>query len=383
MERIYLDNAATTGILPEVKLAILESMDTLYANPSSIHADGRKVRSALEHARKSIAKHLGASIGEIFFTSGGTESSNMILNHAVKDLGVKRIITTKIEHPCVLHTVTNLENSGIKTIWLSISENGVISTDELEKVLTESKEKTLVVLMHANNEIGTILPLQKVAEICSNHDALFFTDTVQTIGFYPINLTQTPISFLSGSAHKFHGPKGVGFVYINSSNIISPFIVGGEQERNMRAGTENIHSIIGMAKALDIAITNMKQNRIHILNLKKLLIHSLTENFENLYVIGNDNPEEFHYKILNIGFPETSRSELLVLNLDIEGVSASGGSACSSGVERGSHVLEGIKAPEERKYARFSFSRFNTKEEIDYLITKLKKLTPVKNEVDV
>jgi len=364
----------------EVIEVMTKVMQENYGNPSSIHREGRTSRSLIEKARKAVASTINASIGEIFFTSGGTESSNMALKCAVRDLGVERIITSKMEHHCILHTVESLEKShNILAEYVTIDECGRIDYAELATLLASSDKKTLVTLMHANNEIGTLMDLDKVSEICQAHNAYLHSDTVQTMGHLPIDVEKTKIHFLNGSAHKFHGPKGVGFIYINSEALIKPYMDGGAQERNMRGGTENLYGIIGLAKALEITVANREQNHVYIEALRNYLKTQLTENFVDSQF--NGCQENYLYKTLSVSFPPSPKSDLMMLNLDIAGISASGGSACSSGAEKGSHVLESIHAPTDRKTIRFSFSHLNTKEEIDFLIEKLKSIVEVKQEV--
>lgn len=381
MKRIYFDNAATTPISDEVIDMMSQLMRDHYGNPSSIHKEGREARTVIEQARKTIANCIGASIGEIFFTSGGTESNNMVLKCAVRDLGVKRIITSSIEHHCILHALEALEKEcNVKVDFVKIDGKGRIDLESLDVLLSAGNEKTLVTLMHCNNEIGTLLDLEKVAAICEKHDALFHSDTVQTMGYFPIDVSKTRINFLAGAGHKFHGPKGVGFIYINGDNIVQPMINGGSQERNMRAGTENIYGIAGMAKALELAYEHLEYNREHISSVRNHLKNSLLENFEDIQFNG-DHDGNFHYKTLSVSFPASPKSDLMVLNLDIMGICASGGSACSSGSEKGSHVMQAIGADPTRKSIRFSFSKNNTKEEIDFVIEKLKNLIAVKEMV--
>lgn len=375
--RIYLDNAATTPLDPTVIAAMTEALTNLYGNPSSIHADGRNARAAIEEARKKVAKLLNASIGEIFFTSGGTEANNMVLKNAVRDLGVRRIISSPLEHHAVLHTLNSLKKTtDIVVEMVEIDEKGHISLENLEHLLRGSDLKTLVSLMHANNEIGTMIDLDAVSKMCVQHNAFFHSDTVQTMGFYPIDVSKTKIHFLNGSAHKFHGPKGVGFVYINAESMIKPFIDGGSQERNMRGGTENTAGIIGLATALELAYQNTESRRSKIIELRNLLKINLLEQFKDIDFIGDT--EGGNYKILNVSFPNSAKSELMLFNLDIAGISASGGSACSSGAEGGSHVLDALEVDPSRKCIRFSFSHLNTEEDVLFLIEKLKKMTPLK-----
>ncbi len=374
-KRIYLDNAATTPISPEVIETMLSIMQQQYGNPSSIHAEGRKVRAIIEEARKVIAKNIGASIGEIFFTSGGTESNNMALKCAVRDLGVQRIITSKIEHHCVLHTALHLEQQQqVQVDFVELNGSGNINYEHLESLLQETGKKTLVSLMHANNEIGTLLDLDRVALLCQQYGAYFHSDTVQTVGHYPINVAETSVSFLSGAAHKFHGPKGVGFIYINSNNLIRPFIDGGAQERNMRAGTENVYGIVGMAKALELALVHMEERKIHILEVRHYLAEQLKANFDDI-IFNTDLKGNSLYTVLSASFPPSPKGELLLFSLDIEGISVSGGSACSSGADAGSHVIAALHGSNsQRKTIRFSFSHYNTKAEMDFVVEKLKAI---------
>jgi cysteine desulfurase len=377
MQRIYFDNAATTPIAPEVVDIMMDALRKLYGNPSSIHADGRNARTAVEEARKIVAKCLNASIGEIFFTSGGTETNNMVLKNAVRDLGVQRIVTSAIEHHCVLHAAKSLKKTqNVELVYVKIDAKGVVDLENLGEILRGSDKKTIVSLMHANNEIGTMIDLEKVGNICAENGAYFHTDTVQTMGFFPIDLAALKIHFLSGSAHKFHGPKGTGFLYINGDLTLKPFIDGGSQERNMRGGTENVTGIIGLAKALELAYEDMEDRHDEILGIRNYLKNSLLATFQDIQFVGNTEGPS-HYKILNVSFPNSPKSELLLFNLDIAGISASGGSACSSGAEGGSHVLDALNIDPTRKCIRFSFSHFNTLQEVDFLMEKLRKLTPV------
>lgn len=377
MSRIFLDNAATTALHPEVIQAMTDAMDGRFGNPSSIHAEGRAARAALEQARKTVANYIGASIGEIFFTSGGTESNNMALKCAVRDLGVQRIISSPIEHHCVLHSLEAIERSGKARIdFVQIDEQGHVVIEHLEALLQQQDGgKTLVSLMHSNNEIGTMIDLEEISALCRQYGALFHTDTVQTMGYFPINVAQTPISFLSGSAHKFHGPKGIGFIYINKENIIRPFVDGGSQERNMRGGTENFYGIIGLAKAMQIACEQMDVHRERIMEVRNYFATQLQTHLEDIRFNG-DPFGRGHYKVLSVSFAQSAKTDLLLLNLDVEGISASGGSACSSGADAGSHVIAALGGDASRTTVRFSFCSRNTREEIDFAIEKLRKLLP-------
>ena len=384
MKRVYFDNAATTPISEAVIDAMLPVLREQFGNPSSIHAEGRSVRAALESARKTVAQSIGASTAEIFFTSGGTESNNMAIKCAVRDLGVRRIISSPTEHHCGLHTIEHLvKTSEAEAIWLPVDSMGHVDLDALERELANGKGvKTLVSLMHANNEIGTMLDLDRVSALCRQYDALFHTDTVQTIGHFPVRVDQTPVNFLSGAAHKFHGPKGVGFIYINSGNPIEPFIDGGGQERNMRGGTENVYGIVGLAKALERATTDMDQRSEHIRQVRQYMMDRLREHFDDIQFNGDYDGHSL-YTVLSVSFPPSPKNELLLLSLDIAGVSASGGSACSSGAEKGSHVLAAIGADPSRKSIRFSFSHYNTTEEVDFVIEKLKTMLPSPNMASI
>jgi cysteine desulfurase len=372
--KVYLDNAATTPLDKQVLDEMLPYLTEHFGNPSSIHGYGRKAKAAVEKARKQVAKYLNASTSEVFFTGSGTEASNMIIKRSVRDLGVKHIISCRIEHHCVLNSVESMAREGVKTDYVKLNNKGEVDLNDLERLLGESTEKTLVSLMHSNNEIGTLLHLERVSELCRSHHAYFHSDTVQTIGYYPFDVQKTKIHFLSGSAHKFYGPKGVGFVYINGECAIKPFLEGGSQERNMRAGTENVAGIVGLGKALEIATEHMEENKAFILGLKKYMMDKLKDAIDDIFFIGNTSEEGSNYKVLSVSLPPDEKSELMLMNLDMAGIAASGGSACSSGSEKGSHVLEAIHADPKRKVIRFSFSKYNTKEEIDYTVETLKKV---------
>lgn len=374
MKTIYLDNAATTPIAPEVAESILPFLKEEFGNPSSIHQLGNKTRAVIEEARKKVAELLNAHPSEIFFTSGGTEADNMALVQSVLDLGVKEIISTPIEHHAVEHTILAMEKRGwIKAKWLSVNEYGQIDLDELESLLKNQKEKTLVSIMHANNEIGTLNPIKRIGELCKKYGAYFHSDTVQTVGHLKIDLQNTPVDFIAASAHKFHGPKGIGFIYINKNVKIKPFINGGAQERNMRGGTENVIGIVGLAKALELAYQNLEKDMQHIISLKQYMIEKLLEHIPDMKFNGFTN-EKALYTVLNCSFPSHPQGMMFLYKLDIAGICASAGSACSSGSNVGSHVLKAIKAPEDRHAIRFSFSKYNTKEEIDYVVNVMSEI---------
>lgn len=372
--KVYLDNAATTRLDDQVFEAMLPYMKEEYGNPSSIHAFGRKTRSAIEGARKTVAKLLNVSPAEIFFTSGGTEADNMAINQSIHSLGIRHAITSRIEHHAVETTLHELEKQGkIKLSWVNVDSKGNIDLDHLEELL-KTNERSFVSLMHANNEIGTLLPLEKVGEICARYDAIFHSDTVQTMGHYPMDLQKIKVHFITCAAHKFHGPKGVGFLYVNHNIKIQPMIFGGAQERNMRGGTENTQGIVGLAKALEICYAEMDEHIAHIQGLKNYMKERLEKEVPGIAFNGETANDKSLYTVLNCCFPAHPDAEMMLFNLDIAGIMASGGSACSSGSNQGSHVLRGIGADQTRASVRFSFCKYSTKEEIDYTIDKLKSM---------
>lgn len=376
MSKIYLDNAATTKLDEEVFNAMLPFMKEEFGNPSSIHSFGRKTRTAIEGARKLVAKYLNVTPAEIFFTSGGTEADNMAIVEAIETYGIKHAISSKIEHHAVEHTLATLEKEGkVKVSWVNLDTNGNVDLNHLEELL-KNNERSLVSLMHANNEIGTLLPIKKVGELCEKYNALFHSDTVQTMGHYKLDLQSLKVHFVTCAAHKFHGPKGVGFLYINHNVKIKPFINGGAQERNMRGGTENVYGIVGLAKAFELANEHMDEHQSHIKGLKSYMKEQLEKNIEGMDFNG-ETGENGLYTVLNCRFPHHPDAEMLLFNLDIAGIAASGGSACSSGSNQGSHVLRGIGIDMSRPSVRFSFSKYNTKEEIDSVVKKLKEMFAV------
>ncbi|MBC7381539.1 MAG: cysteine desulfurase [Bacteroidia bacterium] len=368
--KVYFDNAATTPINKEVIYAMVKVMEEDFGNPSSTHSHGRKVKTLLENARKQVASLLNCAPGEIFFTSGGTEADNMAIRKSVEDLDVKHIISSCIEHHAVSHTIEELQKQGKVEIHLvDLMPDGHINLTHLESLLKQYPG-ALVSLMHANNEIGNLLDIDKVGNLCKENKAYFHCDTVQTIGHYPLDLQKTNITFLACAAHKFNGPKGVGFIYINNGTKIQPYITGGAQERNMRGGTENVYGIVGLAKALELAYSNLDEERTHISELKFYMMKQLQTNFEEIRFNG-DAEGKCLYTVLNVNFPPSPISEMILFKLDIAGISASGGSACSSGSNVGSHVLAALKVPVDRPSVRFSFGKQNTKEEVDYVVGKL------------
>ncbi len=374
MQRIYFDNAATTPLDPEVFEVMKPFFTEKFGNPSSIYSYGRETRMAIESARKSVAKILNAHPAEIFFTSGGTESTNTAINAAVCDLGCKHIITSPLEHHATLHCVEHLaKDCGIKLSYVNVFPNGQIDYDDLENLLKESTEKCLVTLMHANNEIGTMTDIERVGELCKDYGAIYNADTVQTVGHFPIDLRKVPVHFINAAGHKFHGPKGVGMLYINEDIKIHPFVNGGSQERGMRAGTENIYGIVGFAKALELAVANMETESAHIKEVRDYMESKLSETIPGIYFNGDPHGKSL-YTVLSVAFPKTEKSEMLLFNLDINNICASGGSACTSGVETGSHVISAISDNRDQVTVRFSFSKYNTKEEVDLVVEKLKGL---------
>ncbi|MBC7884130.1 MAG: cysteine desulfurase [Saprospiraceae bacterium] len=374
---IYFDNASTTPILPAVIEHMTEVMREDYGNPSSIHKHGRKAKSIIENARKMVAKVINASISEVFFTSSATEANNMVIKNAVQDLGIQRIISSPTEHHCILHTINYLESQKKCYVqYVDVDEEGNPDYEQLEVLLNASQEKTLVSIMHGNNEIGTMTDIYKIGMLCKKYNALFHCDTVQTIGKYPVDVQANNISFLSGSGHKFHGPKGIGFVFISNANIILPYIHGGAQERNMRAGTENVAGISGLSLALEFNSNHMVSNRNKILNIRSVFKKRLETEIEDIRFNGRQH-DLFMAHVLSVSFPPGPKAEMLVMNLDIAGISASSGSACSAGIEEDSHVLKAIGHPNERKTIRFSFSPFNTEEEVHYTIDKLKEMSEI------
>jgi len=374
MTRIYFDNAATTPMDPQVLESMIPFLQTHFGNPSSIYSFGRETRLAIENARKSVAQILGAKPGEIFFTSGGTESDNMAIWSAIEDLGCRHIITSPIEHHAVLHTVQALaKQRQLSTELLRVLPNGHIDLVDLERALAASTERCFVSLMHANNEIGNLLDIEAVGMICEKYNAIFHSDTVQTVGHYPLNFSKTKVHFATGAAHKFHGPKGIGILFIADKVRVNPFIHGGGQERNMRAGTENVAGIVGFAKALELATANLSQDQSHIQALKNYLADQLQAAIPGVQFNGDWNGACL-YTVLNVSFPRTPQAEMLLMGLDMQGICVSAGSACSSGANQGSHVIQALSNGNEGVPIRFSFSKFNTKEEVDQLLLKLKQL---------
>lgn len=376
--KVYFDNAATTALDPEVLEVMIDVMRKHYGNPSSIHAHGREVRTIVEQARKTVAKLLNCTPSEIFFTSGGTEADNTAIRCGMLDMGISHAITSKIEHHAVLHTLENLASKGLIHLdFVDIDNQGNVNLGHLEQLL-QTNPKTFVSLMEANNELGTKLSLENVGDLCEKYNAIFHSDTVQTIGHFRHDFSKLKVHLMVCAAHKLHGPKGIGFLYVKNTIKIKPLIFGGSQERNMRGGTENVYGIAGLAKALEIAYEHIDEHRNYVLELKKYMMEELKKAIPDIDFNGNTNLEKSLYTVLNVCFPAMEMSEMLLFNLDIAGISASGGSACSSGSNVGSHVLSAINASPDRPSIRFSFSKLNTKEEIDFVVNKVQELFPVK-----
>ncbi len=376
MKNIYLDNAATTPMSNEVISAMVDVMQNTFGNPSSTHQFGRSAKSKVEQSRKQIAKHFNVTASEIVFTAGGSEADNLIITNAVFNLGVKRIITSKIEHHAVLHSIENLQKEqNTQVDYVNLTDTGEIDYKHLEQLLSNSDVKTLVSLMYINNELGTILDIALVSQLCQKHKALFHSDTVQGIAHFKIDLQKTPIDFIAASAHKFHGPKGVGFAIVKKGFGIKPILLGGEQERGARAGTENVPSIIGMEKALTLMLNNLAEEQKYIEELKQYFIQLLKNNIPNVKFNGvSTDFQKSSYVVLSIRFPK--EIPMLLFSLDLKGIAVSGGSACQSGSNKGSHVLNAVLTEEEalKTSVRFSFSKYNTREELDYVIEELKNL---------
>jgi len=379
--KVYFDNAATTPLYPEVVEKITEVLSNTYGNPSSTHALGRAAKSLIEYSRKQIAKELNALPSEIIFTSGGTEADNFILHSCVRDLGVQVVISSLIEHHAVLHTLEVLAKEyPIQIVYVNLTERGDIDLQHLKNLLEQyTEKKVLVSLMHLNNEIGNILPLEEVATLCKEKGAYFHSDTVQSVGHYSINLQEIPVDFITASAHKFHGPKGVGFAFIRKGIVLHSIITGGEQEKGLRAGTEAVHNIAGMEVAFNLCYKNLNKNTEKLKNLKQYFIHQLKHHFPEIVFNGtSESLEESSYAIVNVGFPTLQQQDnTLLFQLDLKGIACSKGSACQSGSVQVSHVLSAFMPKEALQYPslRFSFSAFNTIKEVDFFIENLKEIS--------
>ena len=383
MKKIYFDNAATTQMSDDVVSAITEVMKNNFGNPSSTHSFGRSSKSLIELSRKFIAESLNVSPSEIIFTSGGTESNNMIIKSVVDSVDIRRIISTKIEHKAVLNSVESISKTkNIPLVFLNVDENGNPDKNQLNKLLQNSDEKTLVSLMHINNEIGTMIDLNEFGEICASYNALFHSDTVQTIGHYNLDLSKIKIDFITCSAHKFHGPKGVGFVYVKSGTNLLPLIEGGSQERGFRGGTESIHNIVGLKAAFQSSYDFLEKDSKKVFKIKEHFINSIQKSIPNIKINGCSSKNDSSYAILNICLPiSVEKKTLLNFKLDLAGIACSGGSACQSGSSKPSHVLSEILSSADMKNIslRFSFSKFNSIEEVDYVVDFLKKFVSENN----
>jgi len=377
MNKVYLDAAATTQMRPEVISKITEVMQDNYGNPSSTHSFGRSAKSLIERARKAIAKQLNVTAAEIIFTSGGTEADNLALNSAVRDLGVRRIITSEIEHHAVLYCVNQLKDCfDIEVEYVKLTNEGEVDLRDLDNRLKHSEVKTLVSLMHVNNEVGNKLDIKKVALLCKEYKALFHSDTVQSIGHYELDLQDIPVDFTAVSAHKFHGPKGVGFAFIRKNSGLKPLIFGGEQERGYRAGTEGLHNIVGLEEAFKLAYQHLEEEKAYTTGLKSHFIELLKKEIPGVKFNGKcADFDKSTYTLINVNLPVSQEKALMLLfQLDLKGIACSKGSACQSGSDKGSHVLNAFLSEEDLKTPsiRFSFSKYNTKEEIDYVVKTLK-----------
>ena len=374
---IYFDNAATSPLRKEVIESINKVLLETYGNPSSNHSFGRKAKTLIENSRKIISSLFNVSSQEIIFTSGGTESDNMLLRSAVEDLNVKTIISTKIEHHAILHALDYLEKKNVSIVYLPVDKKGEFKYRDLEQALSFDDSKKLVSLMHVNNEIGNMIDLEYISEICQSREALLHTDAVQSVGHYKIDLNKIKVDFLSAAAHKFHGPKGVGFSFVRKNSGLNPFIFGGSQEMGLRAGTESVHNIVGMSKALELAYKNLEEESKYIRSLKTYAISKIKEFFPKAHFNGNcDKVDKSAYNLINVNLPISSdKKDLLDFQLDLKGIACSKGSACQSGSAKGSHVLD-LVVPNEfknRPSLRFSFSSFNSKSEIDFLIETIRE----------
>lgn len=377
MKNVYLDSAATTQMRDEVIDKMTSVMKEVYGNPSSTHSFGRSAKSLIEQARKTVAGYLNVKASEIVFTSGGTEADNLALNSAVRDLGVKRIITSKIEHHAVLYTVAQLQDCfDIEVAYVDLDSCGNIKETHLEELLKASDKKTLVSLMHVNNEIGNKIDIKKIGKLCKTHSAIFHSDCVQSVGHYDLDFSEIPVDFTAVSAHKFHGPKGVGFAFVRKNSGLKPLIFGGEQERGHRAGTEGVHNIVGLEEALKLSLDNLAEEKAYVSDLKAHFISKLKAEIPGVKFNGEcADIEKSTYTLVNVCLPVPEDKALMLLfQLDLKGIACSKGSACQSGSDKGSHVLNAFLDDEDLKKpsVRFSFSRFNTKEELDYVVNNLK-----------
>lgn len=374
MNKIYLDNAATTPLSDKVIDAMVSAMKLNYGNPSSTHSFGQEAKALIEEERRKIAEYLKVQPNEIIFTSCGTESNNLIIKSCVEHLGVERIITSPMEHKCVAESVRDMKTrKNVEVVYIRPNQKGDISLEDIEKALQSSDKKTLVTLMHANNEVGNIYDIEKIGELCQKYNALFHSDTVQTIGHLDLDLSKINIDFASCSAHKFHGPKGSGFAYIKKNTKLKCLISGGGQERDLRSGTENVTGIVGLGKALELCMDNLEAYKKDMQEIKDYAIQQLTEKISGIKFNGRSNEAENSlYTLVNVLLP--FKDPLIGLRLDMKGIAVSQGSACSSGAAKPSTVMMMILSDEELDNCtplRISFSHLTTKEEIDILVKEV------------
>lgn len=374
MNKIYLDNAATTPLSDKVIDAMVAAMKLNYGNPSSTHSFGQEAKALIEEERRKIAEYLKVQPNEIIFTSCGTESNNLIIKSCVEHLGVERIITSPMEHKCVAESVRDMKTrKNVEVVYIRPNQKGDISLEDIEKALQSSDKKTLVTLMHANNEVGNIYDIEKIGELCQKYNALFHSDTVQTIGHLDLDFSKINIDFASCSAHKFHGPKGSGFAYIKKNTKLKCLISGGGQERDLRSGTENVTGIVGLGKALELCMDNLEAYKKHMQEIKDYAIQQLTEKISGIKFNGRSNEAENSlYTLVNVLLP--FKDPLIGLRLDMKGIAVSQGSACSSGAAKPSTVMMMILSDEELDNCtplRISFSHLTTKEEIDTLVKEV------------
>jgi len=381
MKKVYLDNAATTPLSEEVINEMVNVMKENYGNPSSTHSFGQEAKILIEKVRREIADYLKVTPAEIIFTSCGTESNNMIIKSCVEHLGVERIITSPLEHKCVAESVMDMKKrKGVEVVYLRPNEKGDLDLNKLEEMLKSSDKKTLVTLMHANNEVGNILDIEKTAKICKENNALFHSDTVQTVAHLDLDFSKIPLDFASCSAHKFHGPKGSGFAFVRKSSGLKGIITGGPQERSLRAGTENVCGIAGLGKALELSMSNLEKYSKHIQEIKDYAIERFSQEIPEVKFNGRSAEKENSlYTVLSVLLPY--KNPLIGLQLDMKGIAISQGSACSSGASKPSMVMMMLLSEDEMENCtplRISFSHLTAKEDINQLIGALKEIASEK-----
>ena len=377
MNKIYLDNAATTPLSEEVIDAMVGVLKNNYGNPSSTHSLGQEAKILIENVRRDVAEYLKVSPAEIIFTSCGTESNNMIIKSCVDNLAVERIISSPLEHKCVAETVMDMKKRrGVEVAYLRPDKKGDFSLEQLEKLLKSSDKKTFVTLMHANNEIGNLIDIKKIAQLCKENNALFHSDTVQSMAHMDLDFSDIPVDFASCSAHKFHGPKGSGFAFIRKASGLKGIITGGPQERSLRAGTENVCGIVGLGKALEIYLKNMDIYANHIKDIKQYTIDQLSQKIAGVKFNGRSaEMDNSLYTVLSVLLP--FKDPMIGLKLDMKGIAISQGSACSSGASKPSMVMMMVVDEEEMDQTtplRVSFSHFTTKEDIDALVNAVEEI---------